>query len=751
MVKKNFKTKNSFGSLIIILLIAFAAFIIFASNVSAIFALCGLGTVCTAPTCTVNFDDGHKIEGTTSDNIRCEIKIGSTIATFAGTGTAGFSGDGGLATSAQLNFPGDVAVDNIGNVYIADKGRIRKVDVNGIITTIAGTGIAGSIGDGGPATLAQLNLPWGVAVKNFNKFYIADAGNFRIRSASPTSLLPEGIKEVTGTVSVTAGTDGRFGDILTISGGVSGGIITIVDVSGVPTTELTVPANTLTTAILDNLGQISVESINAPGVPLRVKNIRGFGNINGFMKHEGFGATMDLSPGQSYNLGHDVTISEGKVSAPLTNIGNVQFTIGKEDNTIGGELAPNEGFEFSGKTVTSGQPMLKFYTTSGLANPVEYSSGSTNDGTCNPPRPDCKYCNRGVPSGCSSEIVKIKMGDQQGVEFIFANPDLSSNKADLILLPFAPSGIVEGVSILSYGDYVPYSVKARRISSIEVAKGANYESDITGDGVPDLNFNSREDNTFFANTPEYTQLSTTKANGANALFLSSAPQTSLMTTVTLGGVSQTKGLKPNGATAYNFMTARDPRGNIVTVAGKSSIFSGSELEVISPEAIIEGWNSFYAATDNNYWNWNVALESLPSGCVADKESASETVDSEIKTITFYVDCSGGSSLTTGSVVSGFAPVGFTGKKADELRGKASTIITAEDCTQKAGDKHVCKPVVEESISSSVIKGNIVPGITGRTVLAGLDSGNISIIISLLTLIGIIALLFLIERKRALYK
>lgn len=117
------------------------------------------------------------------------------LTTMAG-GTFGFSGDGGPATKAALYFPSGVAVDSAGNIYFADKGnnRVRKVDTKGIITTFAGTGTAGFSGDGGPATSAKLGMGLtlafqGVAVDSAGNVYIADAQNNRIRMVNPAGII----------------------------------------------------------------------------------------------------------------------------------------------------------------------------------------------------------------------------------------------------------------------------------------------------------------------------------------------------------------------------------------------------------------------------------------------------------------------------------------------------------------------------------------------------------------------------------
>jgi len=139
----------------------------------------------------VSLNEDSKVE-------KVDFSTGKVI-TIAGTGEVGFSGDGASASSAKLSNPTGLALDGKGNLYISDTGneRIRKVNLStGIITTIAGTGETGFIGDGVQATKAQLANPLGLAFSKAGDLFIVDRGNNRIRK----------INNSTGTITTVAGT-----------------------------------------------------------------------------------------------------------------------------------------------------------------------------------------------------------------------------------------------------------------------------------------------------------------------------------------------------------------------------------------------------------------------------------------------------------------------------------------------------------------------------------------------------------------
>lgn len=120
-----------------------------------------------------------------------KVDPSGTITNVAGTGTSGYSGDGGPATSARLYFPAGLAVDGQGQIFIADSSnhRIRKVDTAGIITTVAGNGSWGDDGDGGQATNAQMKVPTGVAVDGYGNFFFSEFDGQRIRKVNAGGMI----------------------------------------------------------------------------------------------------------------------------------------------------------------------------------------------------------------------------------------------------------------------------------------------------------------------------------------------------------------------------------------------------------------------------------------------------------------------------------------------------------------------------------------------------------------------------------
>ena len=152
---------------------------------------------------------GNLYIGDGENHVVRKVDTAGIISTVAGNGSPGFSGDGGPATSAQLNFPGGIALDSAGNLYIADSSnnRVRKVSTAGIITTVAGNGNASYSGDGVQATATAVDRPEGVTVDSAGNLYISETSGARVRKVNPSGV----ISTVAGLTTKTPGFSGDGG------------------------------------------------------------------------------------------------------------------------------------------------------------------------------------------------------------------------------------------------------------------------------------------------------------------------------------------------------------------------------------------------------------------------------------------------------------------------------------------------------------------------------------------------------------
>jgi trimeric autotransporter adhesin len=211
---------------------------------------------------TVSVDRSGSIVITDADNYRIREVVAATgaIQTVAGNGTRGYSGDGGKATQAELDFPNAACVDDSGNIFISEpvNPRIREVvAATGIIQTVAGNGMSGDSGDGGPATQAELADPRGVSVDNSGNLFIADWDSGRIRE----------VVTAAGTIQTVAG-NGKAG----YSG--DGGPATQAELDGPQGVSIDGSGNIF---IADTVNSVVREVVAAGGI---IKTVAGNGRLN---------------------------------------------------------------------------------------------------------------------------------------------------------------------------------------------------------------------------------------------------------------------------------------------------------------------------------------------------------------------------------------------------------------------------------------------------------------------------------------
>ena len=211
-----------------------------------------------------------------------------TISTIAGTGVSGYSGDGGQAINAKLKDPRGIVTDPAGNVYFCDRDNnvVRKIDLNGVITTIAGTGVAGYNGDNILGTKAQLNTPWRVTIDPAGNLYIADALNDRIRKLAPNGII---------TTVVGNGQAGYSGD---------GGLATSATLRVPEQAELDAFGN----MFIADSGNNVIRKVDVNGVITTIAG-NGFGASVGDANGEGGGYTGDGGPATKAEMNLPISVA----------------------------------------------------------------------------------------------------------------------------------------------------------------------------------------------------------------------------------------------------------------------------------------------------------------------------------------------------------------------------------------------------------------------------------------------------------
>jgi trimeric autotransporter adhesin len=319
----------------------------------------------------------------TSQSCIFRLDANGNLSRVAGTCQAGFSGDGGSALLAQLNNPQGLAVDTLGNLYISDMGnqRIRKVTPAGIVSTVAGTGVAGYSADNVPATNSQLNNPQGVAVDAAGNLYIADSLNFRVRQVVPNGT----ISTIAGTATPGNSGDGGPATAATLSNPValaldSAGNLYIGDSGSnevrkiAPGGTITLVAGTGTPNFSGDSGPATAADINQPqGLAVdaagnlyiadrgnfRVREVSPAGTISTYAGDGAFGITGDHGPATSaelsgpsgvavdYNRNLYIADISGRIRM-VNAAGTITTAAGQTNITVSGDGGPASFGQFTG-------------------------------------------------------------------------------------------------------------------------------------------------------------------------------------------------------------------------------------------------------------------------------------------------------------------------------------------------------------------------------------------------------------------
>ncbi|HVN06955.1 MAG TPA: hypothetical protein VMT86_21200 [Bryobacteraceae bacterium] len=494
----------------------------------------------------------HRVRKVTADG---------TVSTLAGNGHPGFAGDGGPATSAQLNQPYDLALDSAGNLYIADFGnnRVRRIGADGNILTVAGNGQSGSAGDNGPATSAMLNGPRNVALDGAGNLYISEFNGHRVRRVSPGGII---------STAAGIGIAGFNGD-----GGPAAAA------------QLAFPAG----LGLDGMGNLYI--VDSFNVRIR-KVIAATGIITSVLTQQNFGAPNIQIAGLAADSAGDLYIPES-------------FESFVWKLTPAGALTIVAGVPGTGAYTGDGQPALQ----TGLIRPVEVALDSTGNLFLSESR-------RVRMSAAVTTIIGTVAGDGT---FGYAG----DGGSPLMAVLNAPSGLAFNAGLLYVSDSGNQRVRAMTVGGTIATVAGNSTQTYAGDGLAAI-FASLDNPNGLAFDPfgnlyiadagnnrvrrvDPTGLITTFAGNGTVSGFGGEGNAATLTPVDMpeGVVADPMGNVYITDTAHNRVIQVDAAGNIHTIAGTGTAgFSdggdGALPQVYNPSGVaLDASGNLYIADTQN--------------------------------------------------------------------------------------------------------------------------------------------------------
>lgn len=312
------------------------------------------------------------IADTGNNRIRKVSASTGVITTFAGNGSAAYAGDGGYAANASLNAPSSIAIDTSGNLYIADSMnyRIRKVNLSGVISTVAGNGTVGYSGDGGSAVNAQLANPSGIAVDSTGNLYIADSWNSVVRKVTASSGIITTVAG-DGTTNYVDSGDGGLATNATISqlNGVAVDTVGNIYIAGGACVREVNASNGIISTVAGN-GTWGFSGDNGPAIDASLNEVGGlFVNATGnmFIADSGNGRVRQVSaplvPTITWPSPSAISYGTGLSVAQLNATANVPGTfvytpasgtvLNAGLQTLTTVFTPNDSANYAGVTLTT--------------------------------------------------------------------------------------------------------------------------------------------------------------------------------------------------------------------------------------------------------------------------------------------------------------------------------------------------------------------------------------------------------------